>query len=119
VVYTGFRATDPNTVDLSSGKVQLVEFYAEWSRLSQSMAPVMQGLEERYRDRIGFVYLNVDDRRTRPLQAELGYNLITRPHFYLIDGEGNVLAEWVGYVSEAEFEAAFNQAVPAPDANGT
>lgn len=118
VVFTGFKPTDPTEVNLASGKVQLVEFYAEWSLVSQSMAPVVHALEARYKDRIDFVYLNVEDPATRDLKAKLGYTLITRPHFFLIDGSGNILAEWVGFVSEAEFIAAFEQAAPSPGGNG-
>jgi len=118
VVFTGFRPTDPTTVDLASGEFQLVEFYARWSPISQSMAPVVHALEARYGERMRFVYLDVDDQRTRPLQVELGYTLITRPHFYLIDGVGNILLEWVGYVPPEEFEQAFDQLLPPPDSNG-
>ena len=118
VVFTGFRPTDPESVDLASGKFQLVEFYARWSPISQSMAPVVHALEARYGERMNFVYLDVDDKRTRTLQAELGYTLITRPHFYLIDGVGNIMNEWVGYVPQSELEEAINQLLPPPDGNG-
>ena len=37
------------------------------------MRPVVHGLEDRYKDSIGFVYLDIDDRATNPLKEQLAY----------------------------------------------
>ncbi len=103
------HATDPRTVRLASGKVQLVEFFAFWSGPSQAMAPIVQGLEQEYRYRMNFVYLDIDDPATRSFQSQLGFD--TEPHFFLLDAQGHILQQWVGYVTPAQFRQAFNAAL--------
>ena len=69
------------------------------------MAPVVHGLEVQYFGQIGFVYLDIDD----PANAEFKkqFNFRYQPQFFLVDGEGTILKEWIGYVPLADFEAAF------------
>jgi thiol-disulfide isomerase/thioredoxin len=103
------RATDPRTVRLASGKVQLVEFFAFWSGPSQAMAPIVQALETEYRYRMNFAHLDIDDPATCIFQSQLGFR--TGPHYFLLDPQGRVLRQWVGYVTPAEFRQAFNAAL--------
>lgn len=65
----------------------------------------MHGLEAKYGDRIQFTYLDIDDPATSDLQRSLGYRV--QPHLFLLDGDGNRVKEWLGFVSEAELEASF------------
>ena len=65
-------ATDPETVKLASGKVQLVEFFAFWCGACQAMAPLISGLEERYEQRVNFIYRDIDDPRTLDLRKLFG-----------------------------------------------
>ena len=74
------------------------------------MAPVVHGLEARYSDRIDFVYLDIDDPRTAPFKSQLGY--LVQPHFFMLDGQGEILQQWVGMVSEPDLEAALLAAAP-------
>lgn len=69
------------------------------------MKPIVHGLEARYGDRIGFVYLDIDDPNTADIKTALGYRV--QPNFFLVDGDGNIVKQWLGFVSEAEFESAF------------
>jgi hypothetical protein len=71
------------------------------------MAPMVHGLEAKYFGRIQFTYLDADDLRTSDFQRTLGFYY--QPEVYLLDANGNVLQKWVGYTSEAEFEAVFAQ----------
>jgi len=71
------------------------------------MAPVVHGLEAQYYGKINFYYLDIDDARTEPYRRQLGFRY--QPHFFLLDGQGNILRTWVGSVSEAEFISAFDQ----------
>ena len=73
------------------------------------MAPVVHGLEARYRDRVNFVYLDIDDPATRPFKSQLGY--LVQPHLFLLNGQGSPLNQWLGYTSEAELEAALLAAI--------
>ncbi len=64
----------------------------------------MHGLEQQYGDRIGFVYLDIDDSRTDDFKRQLGYRY--QPHLFLLDGEGNITQQWLGFVTQEELEAA-------------
>ena len=73
------------------------------------MAPVVHGLEAKYSDRIKFTYLDIDDPANQQAMRDMGY--IGRPHFYLLDANGNVLSQWLGYVPVEDFEAEFAQVI--------
>jgi len=96
-------------VKLASGKVQLVEFFAFWSGPSQAMAPLVQALEEAYAGEVNFIYLDIDDPDVTTFERELRFRL--EPHFFLLDGQGRVLRQWVGYVTTAELQAAIEDAL--------
>ena len=96
-------------VRLASGKVQLIEFFAFWSGPCQAMAPIVHGLEERYNEQIGFIYLDIDDPANTILKRELGFRM--EPHFFLLDPGGWVLKQWSGYVTVEDFSKAFEAAL--------
>jgi thiol-disulfide isomerase/thioredoxin len=109
-VSANLQATDPDSVELASGRVQLIWFFAFWDGPSQAMAPLVHGLEEQYGERMNFIYLDIDDPDTATFKDALGYR--AQPHFFLLDVYGNVLQQWQGYVSVAEFQQAFEAALP-------
>ena len=109
-VSSQLRATDPRTVKLASGKVQLVMFFAFWSGPSQAMAPVVHNLQAEYGGRMNFIYLDIDDPATDSLQRQLGYRF--EPHFFLLDPQGKIIQQWVGYVRHDDFVRAFESALP-------
>ncbi|NMC14653.1 MAG: thioredoxin fold domain-containing protein [Chloroflexi bacterium] len=110
IVRTSLRATDPKSVQLVTGKHQLIEFFAYWCPTCKSMAPVINGLEWKYQGRISFVYLDIDDPANQPFKKALGYKY--QPHFFLIDGQGNILNQWLGYVPIENFEAVLMPMFP-------
>lgn len=71
------------------------------------MEPIVHGLEAEYSNAIGFVFLDVDDKRNDDFKKELGYRY--QPHFFLLDGEGVIIQQWIGAVSEEELRAAFER----------
>ncbi|MBS1250779.1 MAG: hypothetical protein MAG431_02375 [Chloroflexi bacterium] len=73
------------------------------------MAPIVHGLEAEFDGQIEFVYLDVDDAKTKDFKNQLGYRY--QPHFFLLDGEGNVLMQWLGPVTEEDFRSAFAAAL--------
>ena len=70
----------------------------------------MHGLEAKYSGQVTFVYLDIDDRRTDVFKSQLGY--IVQPHLFLLDGGGQVLEQWLGYVDGAVLEEALRSANP-------
>jgi thiol-disulfide isomerase/thioredoxin len=109
IVRTGLYPSDPLTVVLASGRPQLVEFYAVWSTESKSMAPVINGLEVRYHNRMNFIYLDVDDRATNAFKQALGY--LYPPQFFLLDSQGKIINQWSGYVKVEVLETALQALV--------
>lgn len=111
VIRVALEATDPSSVQLDAGQLQLVEFFAFWSPLSKSMAPVVHLLEDEYSDRILFTYLDVDDRANNRFKQVLGYQFV--PHIFLLNSQGEILKQWKGYVRAEDLEAEFSaQGVP-------
>ena len=68
----------------------------------------MHGLEQQYGQNINFIYLDIDDPRNDGFKRQLGYRV--QPHLFLLDGNGNVLEEWLGLVSREDLEAGLQAA---------
>jgi len=77
------------------------------------MAPVVHGLESEYAGRIGFAYIDVDDSAGNWLQQELGYRV--QPHLFLLDSDGDVVEQWIGFTSKEKLIISFD-AILAADA---
>lgn len=69
----------------------------------------MHGLESEYTGKINFTYLDIDDPATDPFKQSLGYRV--QPHIFLLDGQGNMIQQWLGLVNRDELVAAFEQAL--------
>lgn len=68
------------------------------------MAPVVHGLEAKYSSQVDFVYLDIDDSSNDDFKRQFGYQY--QPHIFLLDGQGNILNQWVGSVDQATLDAA-------------
>lgn len=71
---------------------------------------MVHGLEDKYSEQIQFTYLDIDDPANQAAMQDLVY--IGRPHLYLLDGEGNIIRQWLGFVSQEELETAFVEVLP-------
>ncbi len=73
------------------------------------MKPIVHGLEAKYADRMLFTYLDIDDARADRFKTALGFRV--QPQYFLLDGGGNIVKEWFGFVPEEEFAMAFEAAL--------
>lgn len=67
----------------------------------------MHGLEAEYYGKINFVYLDVDDPANASFKEQFDFRY--QPQLFLLDGEGQVVKEWVGPIPREEFVAAFEE----------
>jgi hypothetical protein len=68
----------------------------------------VHGLEQQYGDKVNFIYLDIDDARNDDFKRPLGFRY--QPHLFLLDGEGNITQQWLGFVEREELEAALQAA---------
>ncbi len=73
------------------------------------MAPVVHGLENEYHSEMNFVYLDIDDAANKAFKEELDFR--SQPYFVLLDGDGNVLQQWVGSTPEETLRSALDEAL--------
>ena len=106
---TALIASNPAVFKRASGSLQLVEFFAFWCPICQSLAPVVHGLEVKFHPDIRFVYRDIDDRNTQDIRNDLGY--VYQPHLFLLDPDGNIIEQWVGYVPDQVLEDSFGRAL--------
>ena len=70
---------------------------------------MMAGLEAQYGQEMNFVYLDIDDPSNASFKQELHFR--QAPHFFLLDANGKVLREWIGYVDAQDFIDAIEGAL--------
>ena len=73
------------------------------------MAPIVHGLESEFAGQINFIYLDIDDPGNEQFLKELSFGY--QPHFLLLDGQGNIIQQWLGPVAEEQFREAFSSAL--------
>lgn len=73
------------------------------------MAPIVHGLEEKYGEKIRFVYIDIDDPQNSKLRRELGVGW--PPVFYMLDGDGNILDRRYLYKETEVLEEIFIKAL--------
>ena len=69
------------------------------------MAPIVHGLEAEFAGDINFVYLDIDDPENEKFLNQLGFRY--QPHFLLLDGNGEIIQQWLGPVTAEVFRESF------------
>jgi len=77
----------------------LIDFFAEWCMPCLMMAPVIEELSEKFRGKIKFGKVNIEDNRVLAEKFEVR----SIPNFVLFNN-GKVLDNFVGAVSSDELE---------------
>lgn len=75
------------------------------------MAPIVNGLQAEYGDRVAFVYLNVDT--PEGARAQTQYGLRGHPAYVLVDSRGQVSWHGVGQISEDELRTRIEALITA------
>ncbi len=65
----------------------------------------MHGLEAEYYGRINFVYLDIDDPANETFKEQFDFRY--QPQMVLLDGNGQVMQQWIGPIPREEFVTAF------------
>lgn len=83
-----------------NGLPMLLDFYADWCGPCKRLAPILEAMEEDYKDRVEFRRINVDDNQD--LAAAFGVESI--PTLVYLNSEGNEVTRTVGLVGVADIE---------------
>lgn len=67
---------------------------------------MVHGLNREYEGRIEFVRSNIHTQNSIELQEKYGFT--ATPEFFLVDGEGNILAHWDDGITLANMREAFD-----------
>ena len=70
---------------------------------------MVHGLEASYFGKIKFTYLEISNLQNKQFLDYLDFRV--RPSFYLLDKDGKILHQWIGYQTQAQFEDIFTQYV--------
>jgi thioredoxin 1 len=77
----------------------LVDFFADWCMPCLMMAPVMDELSEKFKGKIKFGKINVDDNQSIAQK----FKIFSIPNFVLFQN-GKPIDQFVGAMSEEDFE---------------
>ena len=69
----------------------------------------MYGLEDKYKDKMNFIYLDIDDQRNDNFKLALDFRY--QPQLVLLAADGTILQQWVGFVGGEELESALLEAL--------
>ena len=79
-------------------EVVLIDFYADWCMPCVMMAPVMDELSEKFRGKIKFGKINIEDNQ----ELAQKFNVSSIPNFVLLK-EGKVIEQFVGAMPVDDF----------------
>lgn len=84
---------------LKGEKTVFADFWATWCAPCRMLAPIFEGLAEKYADKAVFVKVNVDEQT----ETTIKYGVSSIPNVIAFRG-GKAVASSLGYVPENELE---------------
>jgi len=94
IPFDQLKASDPTLIG-TTGRPQLVEFFAYWCSVCRSMHPVMEDLKSEYSGVIDFLQLDIDSPATLAARETYRFQGL-RPTLVFLDATGNEVARLVG-----------------------
>lgn len=101
-----FEFTDSNFEEaaLKSGKVTVVDFWAQWCGPCRAIAPIIEELSNEYADNVLIGKVDVDSNQ----QLAMEYSIRSIPTI-LIMKNGEVLEKHVGAITKPALQSKINQ----------
>lgn len=85
--------------DFTKEEIVLVDFYTDWCMPCVMMAPVMEELSKKFKGKVKFGRINVDDNK----ELAQKFNIMSIPNFVLLK-DGKVIEQFVGAMPVEDFE---------------
>ena len=93
---TAAAASTPYGEAIANEKPTLIEFYADWCTVCQSMAPTLEKAHVTFGDEVNFVMLNIDEPQWQPEVATYKVNGV--PHFVLLEENQTPVDSFIGKI---------------------
>ena len=84
--------------DFTKEEIVLIDFYADWCMPCVMMAPVVEELSRKFKGKIKFGRVNVEDNR----ELAQKFKIMSIPNFVLLK-EGKVIEQFVGTMPIEDF----------------
>ena len=89
---------------LKGDKTVVCDFYADWCGPCRMLAPVLDGVSEKFGDKAVFVKVNIDEES----ELAVRYGIVSIPFVGVFKG-GELSEKSVGYMSKSEAEDFFGE----------
>jgi thiol-disulfide isomerase/thioredoxin len=83
-------------VAINNNKPTILEFYADWCTVCQSMALKLSNFKQQYGEAVNFVMLNIDEPQWSEQVKQ--YQVTGIPQLVLLDGDRAIVKTFVGEV---------------------
>lgn len=99
------QITDQNASEyIESGKLTVIDFWAEWCGPCQRLSPIIEAMAEKYADKANIGKYNVDEGEDLTAQFR-----VRNIPVVLFVKNGEVLHKFVGATSQADIEAKIEE----------
>lgn len=87
----------------TTGRPQVIDFYAEWCPACRVLTPALQDLGEKYKGRVDVIHIDVDSPLARSLRAR--FQVKALPTLYFLDQNGEQVDMVIGGTAPEQVEA--------------
>jgi len=84
----------------------LVDFYADWCPPCKMLAPVLEAVSEKYKDKINFYKINIDENNSIALKYEIMY-----VPTLIIFKNGEILEKTSGFMNEQQLSDFIDKSI--------